>query len=56
MKRGISSNIAERTLNITSIRSNFKSFIQEVYQKEWTQSINKKKDQIKDLRAEINQK
>ena len=38
-------NIAERPLNITSILYNFKSFIKQVYQKEWTPHINKKKDQ-----------
>ena len=41
----ISQNIGERTLNITSILSNLKSFIKNVYQKEWTQNIKKKKDQ-----------
>ena len=41
----ISQNKAERPLNITSILNNFKSFIKQVYQKEWTQDINKKKDQ-----------
>ena len=38
-------NIPERPLNITSILSNFKSFIKQVYQKEWAQNINKKKQQ-----------
>ena len=41
----ISRNVGERPLNITSIISNFKSFIKQVYQKEWTQNINKKKYQ-----------
>ena len=41
----ISQNKAERPLNITSILNNFKSFIKQVDQKEWTQNINKKKDQ-----------
>ena len=41
----ISQNIAERPLNITSILNNFKSFIKQVYQKEWRQNINKKKEQ-----------
>ena len=41
----ISQNEAERPLNITSILNNFKSFIKQVDQKEWTQNINKKKDQ-----------
>ena len=34
-----------KTLNITSILNNFKSFIKQVYQKEWRQNINKKKEQ-----------
>ena len=37
----ISQNIAETPLIITSILNNFKSFIKQVYQKEWTQNINK---------------
>ena len=41
----ISQNKAERPLNITSILNNFKSFIKQVYQKEWRQNINKKKEQ-----------
>ena len=52
----ISQNIAERPLNITSVPNNFKSFIKQVYQKEWMQSINKKQDQNNDFRAEISQK
>ena len=52
----ISQNIAERPLNITSILNNFKSFIKQVYQKEWRQNINKKKDQNNYFRAEISQK
>ena len=52
----ISQNKAERPLNITSILNNFKSFIKQVYQKEWTQNINKKKDQNNYFRAEISQK
>ena len=52
----ISQNIAERPLNITSILNNFKSFIKQVYQKQWTQNINKKKDQNNYFRAEISQK
>ena len=35
-------NIAERPLNITSVPNNFKSFIKQVYQKEWMQNINTK--------------
>ena len=49
----ISQNKAERPLNITSILNNFKSFIKQVYQKEWTQNINKKKGQNNYFRAEI---
>ena len=52
----ISRNVGERPLNITSIISNFKSFIKQVYQKEWTQNINKKKHQNNCFRAEISQK
>ena len=49
-------NIAERPLNITSTLSNFKSFIKQVYQKEWAQNINKKKRQNNYFRAENVQK
>ena len=49
-------NIAERPLNKTSILNNFKSFIKQVYQKQRTQNINKKKDQNNYFRAEISQK
>ena len=52
----ISQNRAERPLNITSILKNFKSFIKEVYQKEWRQNINKKKEQNNYFRAGISQK
>ena len=41
----ISQNKAERPLNITGILNNFKSFIKQVYQEEWAESIEKKKDQ-----------
>ena len=41
----ISKNVAERTVNMTSVLSNFKSFIKQVYQKEWMQNINNKNDQ-----------
>ena len=41
----ISQNIVERPLNITCILNNYKFFIRQVYQKEWTQNIKKKKDQ-----------
>ena len=49
-------NIAERPLNITSVLNNFKSFIKQLYQKEWTQNINKKKDQNNYFRPERSQK
>ena len=51
----ISQNKAERPLNITSILNNLKSFIKQVYQKEWWQNINKKKEQNHYLRAGISQ-
>ena len=43
-------------LNITSVPNNFKSFIKQVYQKEWMQNINKKKSQNSYFRAKISQK
>ena len=49
-------NIAERPVIITSILYNFKSFIKQVYQKEWTPNINKKKYQNNYFRAEASQK
>ena len=49
-------NIAETLLNISSILNNFKSFIKQVYQKHWTQNINKKKDQNSYFRAETSKK
>ena len=52
----ISQNIEERPLNITSILNNFKSFIKQVYQKYWVQSIKKKWDQNNYFRAEIRRK
>ena len=52
----ISQNKAERPLNITSILNNFKSFIKQVYQKEWRQNINKKKEQNNCFRTGISQK
>ena len=52
----ISQNKAERPLNITSILNNFKAFIKQVYQKEWRQNINKKKEQNNYFRAGISQK
>ena len=47
--------IAEKLLNKTSILNNFQSFIKEVYQKQQTQNIKKKKDQNNYFRAEISQ-
>ena len=49
-------NIAERPLDIASILNDFKSFIKQLYQKEWTENIKKKKDQSNYFRAEISQK
>ena len=49
-------NKAKRPLNITSNLDNFKSFIKQVYQKEWRQNINKKKEQNNYFRAGISQK
>ena len=48
--------IAESHLNITSILKNFESFIKQLFQKERTQNINKKKDQNNYCRAEISKK
>ena len=48
--------IVERPLNKTSFLNNFKSFIKQVYQKQRTQNIKKKKDQNNYFRAELNQK
>ena len=47
---------AQRPLNITSILNNLKSFIKQLYQKEWRQNINKKKEQNNYFRAGISQK
>ena len=49
-------NIAERSLNITSILNNLKSFIKQKYQKEWRQGINKEKEQNNYFTAGISQK
>ena len=49
-------NIAERHLNITSILYNFKFFIKQVYQKDWTLNINKEKHQNNYFRPEASQK
>ena len=51
----MSQNKAARPLNITSNLDNFKSFIKQVYQKEWRQNINKKKEQNNYFRARIRQ-
>ena len=48
--------IPQRLLNITSILNNFKSFIKQVYQKEWGQNINKKKEQNNYFLARRSQK
>ena len=52
----ISQNKAEKPLNITSILNNFKSFIKQVYQKEWPQNINKKKGLKKLIQSRNKQK
>ena len=52
----ISQNEAERPLNITSILNNFKSFIKQVYQKVWRQSVNNKKEKNNYFIAKISQK
>ena len=49
-------NRGERPINITSVPTSFKFFIKQVYQKESTQNINKKKDQNYYFRGEISQK
>ena len=51
-----SQNKAERPLNITSILNNYKSFIKQVYQKEWMRNINKKKEQNNYFLARRSQK
>ena len=52
----VSQNIAERPLNKTSFLNNFKSFMKQVYQKQRTRNINKKKDKNNYFRAEVRQK
>ena len=47
--------MAEKPLYTTSILNNFKSFIKLLYQKEWRQNINKKKNQNNYLTAVISQ-
>ena len=49
-------NIAQRPFNITSNLYNFKSFIKQLYQKEWTPNINKKKYQNNYFPKEASQK
>ena len=49
-------NIAEKPVNISSIVTNFKSFMRQLYQKHRTQNNNKKKDHNNYFRAEISQK
>ena len=51
----ISQNQVGGPLNTSSILNNFKSFIKEVYQKEWRQTINKRKEQNNYFRARISQ-
>ena len=46
----------ELPLNITTFVNNFKSFIKPVYEKVWTQNIDKKKSQNNYFRAGISQK
>ena len=52
----ISQIIAEVELNISSILNKFQIFIKNVYQKEWTQNIKKKKDQNNYFRVEASKK
>ena len=52
----ISQIIAERPLNIISILNKFKSFIKQVYPREWTQNINKKRDENNYFGAETSEK
>ena len=49
-------NIAETPLNISSIVTNFKSFMRQLYKKHRTQNNNKRKDQNNYFRAQISQK
>ena len=51
----MSQNEVELPLDITSNLDNFKSFIKQVYQKEWRQNVNKKKEQYNYFRAGISQ-
>ena len=52
----ISQIIAERPLNMISILNKFKSFIKQVYPREWTQKINKKRDENNYFGAETSEK
>ena len=52
----MSQNKAERPLNINSILENFESFIKQVYQQEWRQNVNNKKEQYNYFRVGISQK
>ena len=52
----ISQIIAEVLLNISRILNKVKSFSKQVYEKEWTRNIQKKKHQNNYFRAEISQK
>ena len=51
----ISQSIAEGPLNMRSILNNYKSFIKQAYEREWTQNIKKKKDENNYFRAELSQ-
>ena len=52
----ISQIIAQVPLNIRSIINNFKSLLKKYIQKNWTQNIQKKKDQNNYFKAEISEK
>ena len=52
----ISQIIAEVLLNISRILNKVNSFSKQVYEKEWTRNIQKKKHQNNYFRAEISQK
>ena len=49
-------NVGEIPLNKTSVPNSFKSFSTQFDQKEYTQKVNKKKDQSNYFRAELSQK
>ena len=46
----------KKPINITNILINFKIFIKQVYQKNWTQNLKKKEHQNNYFKAEISQK